>query len=505
MENAHNHLCFRRQFLLTNSIVPELNNWQHRQVGNAHLFAHPDLEMTAKEGPSVLIVLLGYIFDPSHPEKRNADIISDVYSKVSRYKDFISAIKPYTGRYALIYRDKSSFLILHDPYGVREIYYCTHPNRVICGSQPNLINRFSEPRLNITSNQNLLDFYNYDMKPIRSGRLWVGDETVYQNVKHLRPNHYLDIMSLTAKRYWPNTRIVKMDLDTAVQLSCNYLKGALKAVTSRNKVMMAVTSGFDSRSLLAASKDIQSQVYYFINREPSLNDKSPDIRIPREMFKKLNIPFHIHDVSGPVDEWFKEIFLNNTFWAIDLLLPTIYNVYFKAHQDKVNLLGLGEIGRVYYGEAPHDINGYYLARSLKYKASFYATSQCEKWLREAKRIAETYDIAIMKLFLWEELIGNWGVVCNSESDIAIEEFDPYSSHYIGEILISFDRTQGDLFIEMIKEMWPELLDFPFNPPAKLASWIKHWLQRLGLFLPLRRQLYRFDRWRYSKQWSASHE
>lgn len=505
MEEIRDPLRFRRQFLLANSPLAELGHWQHRQLRDVHLFAHPDLEITGLENPERMIFLLGYIFDPFHPEKTNAEILSDIFTKIHGYEELIDAIKPYTGRYALIYRDQRSFVIFHDPYGVREVYYCTRPNKIICGSQPNLINRFSEPKLEFSKDRNLWQFYNHDMKPIRLGRLWVGDETVFQDVRHLRPNHCLDIPSLSAKRYWPNSRIEKKDLGTSVQLSCRYLEGAIKAVTARYPVMMAVTSGYDSRSLLAASRAVQSQVYYFINKEPPLNDESPDIRVPREMFRSLQIPFHIHEVGGPVDEKFKEILLDNTFWARDRILSTIYNIYFKAHQDKVNLLGLGELGRVYYGKAPHDLDGYYLARSLKYRTSYYATAQCEKWLREARGIAKTYDIDIMKLFLWEELIGNWGVIGNSESDIAIEEFDPYSSHYIGEILISFDRTQGDLFLGMFTDMWPELLAFPFNPPATLPDRIKDWLQRLGLSLPLRRLLCKFDRWRYRKLWSVSLE
>jgi hypothetical protein len=500
----YQRLRFRRQFLLTRSPIATLADWTCLQIDQYYLYVHPDLEVTESKGAPALVILIGYIFDPSNPAKRNEEIVSEIISLVNGFEDLIAAIKPFAGNYALIYRDETKLAILHDAYGVREIYYCTQPNRVICGSQPNLLETFSKPKLEITSSQNILDFYKYDMKPIRLGRLWVGDETYYQDVRHLVPNHYLDIRLLTAKRYWPNRRLERMDLHTAVMKSCNYLKGTLQAVTSRYAAMMAVTSGWDSRSLLAASKEIHDKIYYFINKEPPLNDKSPDIRIPRGIFNKLNIPFHIHDVSGPVDEEFKKVFLSNTFWANEHLLPTIYNVYFKKHQDKVNLLGLGELGRVYYGEAPSDLDGYYLARSLKYKRSRYAIRQCERWLWEAGRIAQAFNVDIMKLFLWENLIANWGAVGNSESDIAIEEFDPYSSHYICEIMLSFDRTQGDLFKGMIKEMWPELLDFPFNPPATMTDWLKWWLDRLGLFHPLRRQMYKFDRWRYHKLLNPSY-
>jgi hypothetical protein len=403
------------------------------------------------------------------------------------------------GRYVLIYNDEATFAILHDPLGLREIYYCTQLNNVICGSQPNLIAYFSEPKLGVTQNQEILDFYEHDMKLVRSKRLWIGEETYYNNIKHLMPNHYLDIPSLTATRYWPNTKLENIELSTAVKLACDYLKGTLNAINYRYDTMMAVTAGTDSRSLLAASKDVRNKVYYFINKDAHLNDSSADIRIPESIFKMINIPFHIHDVDGSVDEEFRKVFLSNVFMSTDLILSTIYNVYFKNHQNKVNLLGVGEIGREYFGEAPRVLTGYYLARSLKYKCSKYATSQCEKWLKEASVVADKYNVDIMKLFLWEALLANWGVVGNSESDIAIEEIDPYDSHYIYEIMLSVKQTKECFFAAMIKEMWPELLQFPINPPETPKDLIKKYLVDFGLFHPLKRLIYKFDYLRYIKK------
>lgn len=500
-------LRYRRQFLVASEFVEGLWDWQHRVIRDIHLFAHPDLEVTVNEGPSVLVVLLGCVFDPFHPGYSNEDILSEVISKVGSFNGLIGVLKAYAGRYALIYKDPSDFVVLHDPLGLREIYYCTRPNRVICGSQPNLLNRFSEPRLGVRQDPEVVEFYNKDIKLVRNGRLWVGDETYYQDIKHLMPNHCLDIRSLTATRYWPNSMLERIDLGTAVRKSCDYLKGVIKAVTSRYDVMLAVTSGIDSRSLLAASKDVQERIYYFINQKPPLNGNSADIRVPRSMFVKLDIPFHIHEVSGSVDEEFKKIFLDNTFMSSELLLETIYNVYYKNHQNKVNLLGVGEIGRDYYGEAPRDLDGYYLAHCLKYRSSRYATAQCAKWLREVRPAVEKYNVDIMRLFLWEMLLGSWGAVGNSESDIAIEEFDPYDSHYLYETLLSVHPkyTKGSvpqLFKAMYMEMWPELLNFPFNPPDSFKDRVKACLGDVGIYAGLKRIRYKYDRWRFRKELSS---
>lgn len=497
-------LHFRKQFVLANQLRDRPKSWQHRKLDEIHLFTHPDLEVTEKKGLSVLVLLLGYIFDPRHPTKTNDEIVSDIVSRVSSFEDLIAVLKPYAGRYALIYQDTSSFVILHDPLGLREIYYCTQPNKVICASQPNLVDAFSDPKLGITQDQGILDFYKNDLKLVRNGRLWVGDETYYNCVKHLMPNHYLDIRSLTAKRYWPNTRLEKMDLDTAVKQASEYLKGVTKAVTARYKVMMAVTSGVDSRSLLAASREVKDKIYYFVNKEPPLNEKSPDIRIPRDMFDKLNIPFHVHELTGPVDEEFRKIYLNNVFMATELLLPTVY-MYFMNHEKNMSLVGVGELGRDYYGKAPYELDGYYLAHCLKYRNSKYATAQCEKWLREAKDVTEAYGVDVMRLFLWEGLLGTWGAVGSSERDIAIEEFDIYNSHYIYEIILSAEQDGTDLFKGMYREMWPDLLHFPLNPAETKMDWIKHSLKRMGLFQHLKRQRYRYDRWRFCRQTGVSRQ
>lgn len=112
--------------------------------------------------------------------------------------------------------------------------------------------------------------------------------------------------------------------------------------------------------------------------------------------------------------------------------------------------------------------------------------------------AERCNIDIIKLLLWEALLGNWGAVGNSESDIAIEEVNPYDSHYIYEILLSLRKEQGNIFEAMIKKMWPELLEFPFNPPQSVEDKMKAALDHMGMYRVLKQIKYRLDRWKFKK-------
>ena len=209
----------------------------------------------------------------------------------------------------------------------------------------------------------------------------------------------------------------------------------LRSVTP---LMMAVTAGEDSRALLAASRDLSDSIYYFVNRHARLTEESADIWVPTALFRRLGIPFHVHEAGEEVPEDFSRVYLENVYLARSALLPVVYNIYHRQHGGKLNVLGVGEVGRTKFFDEPRTITPYHLAYMLKYRRSAYAMEQCAAWLAEAKTPARECGLNVMTLFWWEVLIGNWGAVGNSESDIAIEEFDPFGSHLLYETFLAVD-------------------------------------------------------------------
>ncbi len=491
-------LHYRRQFLVGRKGMQHPQGWPCLELsdGKTLVYSHPDLEINSSEHDGLNIVLLGYLFDPSAPDKNNGEILADIINGSADFPGFLEVIKTYAGQYVFLYLGKDGLKVVPDPLALREVYYCDSDNGIICGAQPNLVAEYSDPKLKVTSDPLKLRFYEQDMKRLRSGRFWVGEETFYEGVRHLLPNHYLDSAQREAVRYWPRAPLKKVPFEQAISLASEYLSSVLKAASKRSDLMLAVTSGNDSRTLLAASRAISGSVYYFINRVKGLTDEHPDICVPRAIFKRLGLPFHVHDIPERVPDDFREIFLDNTFASSDLILPVIYNIYFLEHGDKLNILGVGEIGRSFYGKEPRGLDGYYLARSLKFKDSPYAVEQCRKWLDGTLAVAHANGVNVMTLLLWEQLLGNWGAVGNSESDIAIDEFDPFNSHYLYEILLGVEpRPHGkanDLFLEMIRKMWPELLEFPINPPRGRRAKLMLSLKKAGLYPILKSIAYRID-------------
>ena len=483
----HQELQFRRQFLIAKVQIEPLNEWRCLKIDHYFLYVHPDLEVHQVSGLNNDMVLIGSLFDPYKPEKRNLSILREIHSNANSLEDLFLQIKRYAGRYAVLYKNNQSAAIFHDALGLMELYYCTKNNQIVCGSQPNLLAEFANPAIGSTNNPELLEFYKRHSKDSKwnPSYKWIGDETYYEGIKHLLPNHYLDITRQEARRYWPNEPIKKLDLGEAVSDICSFLQGSLQAIANRHSIMMAVTSGTDSRTLLAASRGIQEKVYYFIN-DHGLGHNHSDIAVPKKIFKGIDLPFHVHDVPKDVDNEFRRIFQKNTFFASDRLLPTIYNVYYKDHGEKVNIQGTGEIGRTRYGKEPEKLNGYLLGYKLGYKDDPYAIKEGEKILAELLPVGRTYGLNVLTLLYWEHTLGNWGATGNSESDIAIEELDPYDSHKLFEIFLGVDGrytkfTNPILFREMIRNMWPQLLEWPINPPHTPRDNIKLLIKKLGLY------------------------
>jgi hypothetical protein len=114
---------------------------------------------------------------------------------------------------------------------------------------------------------------------------------------------------------------------------------------------------------------------------------------------------------------------------------------------------------------------------------------------------EQYGINALTGFYWEQMLGNWGATGNSESDIAIEEVNPMNSHGLYEVFLGVDDRftkykSNVLFREIIRKMWPELLDFPINPAYTNREKLSHLLVRTGLFEPFKEFKYLLNHARY---------
>lgn len=485
-------LYFRRQFVLAATELDVDDSWRCIPFGPLLLYAHPDLEVTDACGNGRALVLLGTAYDPEAPSAGNAELIARAFGESELLDDVLHAFQSLVGCYAVLYYDSVRMFAFTDARGMKEIYYCSADNRARIASQPHLLARFALPSVPVSTRADLCEF---TQKFLWDSR-WIGDETAFDGVKHLLPNHCLDIGEARTWRYWPSKPVVPQSIGSAAAKISRLLRGAVEAMVSRHPVMMAVTAGTDSRTLLAASRNVQDKVYYFVNDE-NLSTTHPDIVIPTQMFAALGMAFRVHAVEQSIDADFRRAYYESTFLATERLLAPIYNVYHTQHSLKRYMQGIGEVGRTFYGRPPRRLEPFQVASKLGYERSDYALRQGAKICRDLVPAAAKGQVNVMALLYWEQRLGNWAATRNSESLIAIEKVDPFNSHRLYELLLGVPDKHKDyekdicpLFRLMVQEMWPELLRWPINPPFTVRGRVVSFLTRTGAYGVLRELKYR---------------
>jgi hypothetical protein len=91
---------------------------------------------------------------------------------------------------------------------------------------------------------------------------WIGgDLTAYTNIRKLLPNHRLDL-GRSAERYWPLAHSWR-DMETAIERASKDLLDFTAAAADRFDLKIALTAGYDTRLVLASSRNVAAEVEYF--------------------------------------------------------------------------------------------------------------------------------------------------------------------------------------------------------------------------------------------------
>ena len=481
---------FRRQFILSTN--PDLNfsNWNNLKIGSEiYLSVHPDLEINRSTFNKIDITLLGFLINPFEPLKSNKEILDELVINTVKFEDLIIKTEHLGGRWAIIFHDSNSLNIFHDPGGQRQVYYCQKDGHSIVGSDPAIINHFV--KLEKDTNISLTEFIN-SSNFIKTQNSWIGSGSVFKDVKHLLPNHYLNLKNLQAIRFWPYKPLIKTDLDTATELLSQMLVGSIKAISKRQKVALAVTGGWDSRVLLSASKEINKDICYFISIVINEDINSHDVQISSKIFKQLNIPFYVQKCANEIEPTFKKIFKNNIQLArVDLNKTKFIYHYFLEFEGLLSINGgMGEIGRTCIRpKIPIKITGENLVKlyCIDYDNLSYPINQLDSWIKDGYELFIQNKLNIFDMLYWEQRTGNWGALYPAEEDIAIDQFCPFNNRLLLTTMLSVDEKNRrfpdyTLFYSIIKKLWPETLTQPLGRcDFKLytRNHIKHLIRRLS--------------------------
>lgn len=485
---------FNKQFVMMKSIDNDILNWDYLQIADYKLFFHPELIINECELSYCKVVLLGDIYDYRNYKSTNQEIIRELAESTNSFMDFVRESYKYSGTYVILYFDKkdNSIFLYGDSTNQREVYYINKgSSEMVVGSQPNIINLVMP-----MYEDNDIEAYDfYSSKAFASRKTYVGEVTNYVGLKHLKPNHFIDIQSRETIRFFPDQKLSKISLSIATEKAVMMIRGYIKAAAERYPLLVPVSAGWDSRVLLSATKDIADRCTYFVYKHPHMSDSNQDVVIPQQLFKKLGIDFSILEYSEDISTDLYNQILESLPFPRKNGFKYIINVLKKDYPDHLCLNGnVSEIVRKYY-ERIYNLTPKKIAFLQKYPESKYAIHEYEKWISASSEIFDDNNFSISDMLYWEENCGNWAAKGKSEVLTASELFSPFNSRELLVTLLSVDEKYRDkqnpvLYKHIIKYLWEDVLQVPVNPSFKIQV-IKA-LHKIGIYTYYRNILLNFS-------------
>ena len=468
-------LKFNRQYFLSNKKIsfPTLPDWKCTTLpNNTYLFSHPNLPVVTVDNGSFFICCIGYCYVSSGEILDNKESFKKIIGRSKTKDELTQSFEMACGRYAILSVNEAEFFTFTDAISLRNLYYINdHASPVLLASDLNLLKYLVPKDLKQVSTDPANLFFNNEFKTIGHGNAWIGPKTLFSNVHKLLPNKCLDLNTLQVSRYWPHQKIEEQDLDHVAEKLAKMIRSILLNAKERQRLSIAITAGYDSRLMVAASTPFKNEVHYFIDHFPSMRMDCADIKIGALIASKIDCKFHINGIGQhKATKEFKSIYLDNTFYA-GTAREDVVSFYHQNHADYLNICGVGEVGRAYYGPNKFKMTGSRLAFKFAGIKSGFVADEFDLWLSECIDSCTKNNISPLTLSYWENRLGNWGSVGNCESDIAIEEFNPFNSHCIFQLMMSVSYRQSKsvdnkLFELIIKKLCPELDGIPVNPVSE---------------------------------------
>jgi hypothetical protein len=476
---------FRRQFLLSPYKIVSFDNWIKKDLPDGyHLAVHPDLPVTNVKTGCLVVTLLGFLIDPLNPERDDAQIIRALFEKNPCEEEIFEKLNFMSGRFVLIIQGNGRRIILNDAMGFRQVfYYIDKKNKCWCASQPSILAELLDIELDQDLQRGLQSIPTF----ARGEEYWYpGDMTAYKGIVHLTPNHYYDFKENKKVRYWPSTKITSLSVEECVEKVAFLLRGIYSGAIKRFKIAQTITCGLDSRILLAASRMHCGDIYFFTHTHKKLDVSGNDIVIPSKMLLKLGLEHHIAfhiDVIDPVFEGFYRRNVSMARKEKERNAYAIFRHFADLGKEYVVINGVGgEITRQFFFLPKFvQINGLTLSALSGMGTNKTSSYLFDRWLQGSELIKDL-GYNLLDLFYWEQRVGSWAAMSYSEYDLVFESFSPLNCRKIFELAFGVRKNfrsppNYELHRLLIKNLWPQTLEFPINPPISKTQALVRMVQR----------------------------
>lgn len=453
-----NSLLFRRQFIVGPAALAPCELTEIHRFSNLYISAHPDTEINSSSADDVELVCIGYLLDPNNVSLSTNDIVTLWLDKIDSFALFENLASLVGGRWLMFVRIGAELRLYPDAAGMKSLFYTSDSgfSGLWAGSQPRLLSE----KLNLPIDYGMA-------KEFLSGKFqnsWPGEITPYLGVKQLLPNHYLNLHSGLAYRFWPRESVKSWELGEAVEEISSVLCKLVQSAQMDRGLALPISGGYDSRVLLACSNDCRNDMDIFTVSSP--DTEYYDIWIPRKLAATVGINYRVLKVT-PTDDEFWEVFKRNTSYMFSDPSNIMVNTFATLPEDVFVLTGhVAEITRCFYyedGDHPDVLDGEDLARLAGFEGNEVAISSFSAWLEDVPR---TSGVKILDLLYWEHRLGNWAAMMATGFDMTCDIIPLFNCRHLLEIGLGVDvqyrAKPYDFFRQICSHAEPRIATVPFN-------------------------------------------
>lgn len=391
----------------------------------------------------------------------------------SSIRALVEATHRLGGRWLLIAQSGNHRLLFNDPMGLRQAFYTDKEqagDNLWVTSQAGMV----AEHLGLTMDPLARDYVNQRLSMGHMEYMWPGSSSPFREIRHLLPNHYLDLVTGRCHRFWPNAPLVSLPFDTAIARVSQCLPRLIEAAANRFDLALGMTAGLDSRLVLAASRSVREQLAYVSVKQARMDDNHADLVIPASLLRKLRLP---HEVIRPrlnMSDAFRKVYEKSVYLAHAHYGPDAEALLGRFDRAKVAVTGSGseicradiQLGIPFLEKKPspeflsvHQFGGLHP----------FLVQQVQSW-----RATTPHDcgIELLDLFEWEQGSGSWLAMTQLEFSIAWRDlFTPFNCREVLCSLLALpkqDRAPPDhrAYHALIRHLWPEVMNEPVNPHKK---------------------------------------
>ena len=286
----------------------------------------------------ICVDALGELSPPDVPRYLTALEKADILSVCQE-------IRRFAGRFILYYSNQSGEYLIPDAYGLLEINY----------------GRMGKDFCAASIAKTVGDYFGLPISKVSSAIKEGGDfsqplpfqTTMYDQVKALLSNHYLDLKDLKMKRVPINVHSVKTakELDLCVERTIGLVTNILRAYRERFAIACPLTAGSDSRVVLSFLKREDPTLSCYTFYHDGFQDDTPDIAIPRQISKDLSLSYEVIRDETPSGDYFRGAISCLGDYCSDntLSLAFTFSSHFPdkilIHSDILDQIGKSSLGK----------------------------------------------------------------------------------------------------------------------------------------------------------------